>query len=71
MVLKRFDDYWGDATKTETVNVQFFEETAQLKNALDNGEIDLNVNDLGPTERNALADWSPRSRVRAPASATS
>ena len=56
MVLKRFDDYWGDAAKTETVTVQFFEESAQLKNALDNGEIDLNVNDLGPTERSALAD---------------
>ena len=56
MVLKRFDDYWGEAAKTETVTVQFFEETAQLKNALDNGEIDLNVNDLGPTERNALAE---------------
>jgi peptide/nickel transport system substrate-binding protein len=56
MVLKRFDGYWGDPAKIETVTVQFFEESAQLKNALDNGDIDLNVNDLGPTERGALAD---------------
>ena len=31
MVLKRFDDYWGEAAKTETVTVQFFEETRQLQ----------------------------------------
>jgi peptide/nickel transport system substrate-binding protein len=56
MVLERFDDFWGEPAKTEKVTVQFFQESAQLKNALDSGEIDLNVNDLGPTERSALAD---------------
>lgn len=54
MVLERFAGYWGEAAKTKTVTVRFFEKTAQLKNALEQGEIDLNVNDLGPTERNAL-----------------
>src|SRR3712207_869015 len=37
-----------------TVKVQFFESAAQMTNALKNGEIDLNINDLGPAERTAL-----------------
>ncbi|MPZ74038.1 MAG: hypothetical protein GEU74_12545 [Nitriliruptorales bacterium] len=52
--LEAFDEYWGEAPKTSTVKLQFFESAAQMTNALRNGEIDLNINDLGPAERSAL-----------------
>jgi peptide/nickel transport system substrate-binding protein len=54
MVLVRNDKYWGPKAKTKGVNIRFYDKAAQLKNALDAGEIDLNVNDLGPAERSAL-----------------
>ena len=47
-------DYWGTAPLTPTIKIQFFEDSAQMTNALRNGEIDLNINDLGPAERTAL-----------------
>ncbi len=49
-----WDGYWGDAPAIPTVKVQFFETTAQMANALRNGEIDMNINDFGPAERGAL-----------------
>jgi peptide/nickel transport system substrate-binding protein len=52
--LEAFADYWGEAPLVQTVRLQFFEDSAQMTNALRNGEIDLNINDLGPAERTAL-----------------
>ena len=52
--LEAFGDYWGEAPVTPTVKLQFFESAAQMTNALKNGEIDLNINDLGPAERSSL-----------------
>lgn len=49
-----WDGYWGEAPKIPEVRVQFFETTAQMANALRNGEIDMNINDFGPAERSAL-----------------
>jgi peptide/nickel transport system substrate-binding protein len=49
-----WDGYWGDAPPIPTVRVEFFETTAQMATALENGEIDMNVNDFGPAERTAL-----------------
>ena len=54
--LEAFDGYWGEAPLTSTIQLQFFESAAQLTNALRNGEVDVNVNDLGPAERNALSN---------------
>lgn len=54
MTLERFEDYWGEAPAIETVRVQFFESTTQMRNALAAGEIDLAVNDLDPTETASL-----------------
>lgn len=56
MTLERFDDYWGDAPDIETVRIQFFESTEQMRNAIANGEIDLAFNDLSPTEVAGLED---------------
>jgi peptide/nickel transport system substrate-binding protein len=55
MTLERFDDYWGEKAKVKTVRVKFFSESSQLLNALKNGEVDVNVNELGPAERTELA----------------
>ena len=52
--LEAFDGYWGDAPLIPTVKLQFFESAAQMTNALREGEIDVNINDLGPAERGAL-----------------
>ena len=52
--LEAWDGYWGDAPKIPTVRIQFFESSAQMKSALENGEIDLNVQDFTPTEFTAL-----------------
>lgn len=49
-----WDGYWGEQPHFPTVQVQFFDTSAQMANALRNGEIDLNVNDFGPAERGAL-----------------
>ena len=54
--LEAFDGYWGEAPLTSTIKLQFFESAAQMTNALRNGEIDVNVNDLGPAERAALSN---------------
>lgn len=52
--LEVWDGYWGEAPLIPTVRIQFFESAAQMTNALRNGEIDLNINDLGPAERTAM-----------------
>lgn len=52
--LEAFEDYWGEAPGFPRLRIQFFESSAQMTNALRNGEIDLNINDLGPAERSAL-----------------
>ena len=54
--LEAFDGYWGEAPLTSTIKLQFFESAAQMTNALRNGEIDVNINDLGPAERAALSN---------------
>ncbi len=54
LTLERNDDYWGEPALIKTVKIQFFEDSAQMKNALDAGEIDLNVNEFGPAERASL-----------------
>jgi peptide/nickel transport system substrate-binding protein len=54
LTLERFDDYWGEAPAIQTVRIQFFAEAAQMRNALDAGEIDLNINEFGPAERASL-----------------
>ena len=51
-----WDGYWGEAPQIPTVRVQFYETTAQMANALRNGEIDMNINDFGPAERSALQE---------------
>ena len=56
MTLERFDDYWGEAPAIETVRIQFFEQAAQMRNALAAGEIDLNINEFGPAERASLQE---------------
>lgn len=54
MTLEAFGDYWGDAPAIDTVRIQFFESTTQMRNALAAGEIDMAVNDLDPTETASL-----------------
>ncbi len=54
MTLERFEDYWGEAPAIDTVRIQFFESTTQMRNALAAGEIDMAVNDLDPTETASL-----------------
>ncbi len=71
ITLERFDDYWGEPAKIKTIKIQFFESSAQMKNALENGEIDLNINGFGPAERASLEQNSditvfsgPGARIR-------
>jgi peptide/nickel transport system substrate-binding protein len=54
LTLERFDEYWGEAPAIETVRIQFFADTTQMRNALAAGEIDMAVNDLDPTETASL-----------------
>lgn len=54
MTLEAFDDFWGEAPAIDTVQIQFFEESAQMKNAMDAGEIDFNYNEFTPAERASL-----------------
>ncbi len=56
MTLTAFDGYWGEPAKTPTIKIQFFESSAQMKSALENGEIDVNFNEFGPAERASLGD---------------
>ena len=55
MTLEAFEDYWGEDTPAvPTIRIQFFEDSAQLRNALAAGEVDLNINEMGPAERTSL-----------------
>jgi peptide/nickel transport system substrate-binding protein len=54
MTLEAYDGYWGEAPAIDTVQVQFFEDTAQMRNAMAAGEIDLNYNEFAPAERASL-----------------
>ena len=54
LTLEAFDGYWGEAPAIDTVQIQFFESSAQMKNAMSAGEIDLNLNEVTPAERAAL-----------------
>lgn len=54
MTFERFDDYWGEPSASQTVIIQFFQETAQMKTALERGEIDLNVGGFTAVEREDL-----------------
>ncbi|HEX6257567.1 MAG TPA: ABC transporter substrate-binding protein [Euzebyales bacterium] len=56
MTLEAFDDYWGDPPAIDTVQVQFFEDTAQMRNAMAAGEIDFNWNEFAPAERASLTE---------------
>jgi len=52
-VLERFDGFRGDAPANDRVIIQYFESSATLKLALENGEVDVAFRSLTPTE---LAD---------------
>ena len=54
LTLEAYDDYWGEPPPIDTVQIQFFETSAQMKNAMAAGEIDLNINEFAPAERAAL-----------------
>ena len=54
LTLEAFDDYWGEPPAIDTVQVQFFESSAQMTNAMSAGEIDFNYNEFTPAERTAL-----------------
>jgi peptide/nickel transport system substrate-binding protein len=56
MTLERFADYWGEAPAIDTIRIQFFESTTQMRNALAAGEIDMAMNDLDPTETASLEE---------------
>jgi len=56
LTLEAFDDYWGDAPAIDTVQVQFFGDTAQMRNAMAAGEIDFNYNEFAPAERASLSE---------------
>lgn len=56
LTLEAYDGYWGEAPAIDTVQVQFFETSAQMKNAMDAGEIDLNINEFTPAERASLQE---------------
>ncbi len=71
MTLERFEDYWGEAPAIDTVRVQFFESTTQMRNALAAGEIDMAVNDLDPTETASLEGEEGISIVSNPGGRTS
>ena len=55
MTLEAFDDYWGEPPAIDTVQIQFFEESAQMRNAMAAGEIDFNYNEFTPPERTSLS----------------
>ena len=54
MTLEAFPDYWDEAPGYQTIRIQFFQDSAQLANALANGEVDLVLNDLAPAERTSV-----------------
>ena len=54
LTLEAFDDYWGEPPAIDTVQIQFFESSAQMTNAMSAGEIDFNYNEFTPAERTAL-----------------
>ena len=56
LTYERNEDYWGDPPAIKTVTVQFYETAPQMKNALEAGEIDLNLNEMGPAERASLEE---------------
>lgn len=56
MTLEANPDYWGDAPAISTVRIQFFSDSAQLANAMANGEVDLVLNEFGPAERQSVED---------------
>ncbi|MFW6142456.1 MAG: ABC transporter substrate-binding protein [Candidatus Saliniplasma sp.] len=54
--LKAFDDYWGDQPYAKEVVVQLFEDSSQLHNAMDAGEIDVGYREFTPQQRNDLEE---------------
>ena len=56
LTLEAFDGYWGEAPAIDTVQVQFFGDTAQMRNAMAAGEIDFNYNEFAPAERASLSE---------------
>jgi peptide/nickel transport system substrate-binding protein len=55
LTLEAYDGYWGEAPAIDTVQIQFFESSAQMRNAMAAGEIDLNINEFAPAERASLS----------------
>ncbi|MFW5933577.1 MAG: ABC transporter substrate-binding protein, partial [Actinomycetota bacterium] len=51
ITLEANPDYWGDPPANDRVLVQFFSESAQLKAALEAGEVDIAYRDLDPQQR--------------------
>jgi peptide/nickel transport system substrate-binding protein len=53
-VFKKFDDYWGDAPKTDNLIIRYYTKSSTMKLALENGDIDMAFRDFTPTELNSL-----------------
>ncbi len=54
LTLEKFADYYGDAPKNDRVLVKFYTQAAQLKSALESGEIDIAYRALTPEQRSSL-----------------
>jgi len=49
-VFKKFDDYWGEAPKTDNVIIRYYTKSSAMKLALENGSLDMAFRAFTPTE---------------------
>jgi peptide/nickel transport system substrate-binding protein len=49
-VFKKFNDYWGDAPKTDNVIIRYYSKSSAMKLALENGSLDMAFRAFTPTE---------------------
>lgn len=56
ITLNAFDDYWGDAPKSDNVLVKFYKKSAQMLAAFKSGEIDVAFRYFTPEQRQSLKD---------------
>ncbi|QBI21517.1 hypothetical protein ER308_19375 [Egibacter rhizosphaerae] len=56
MTLVANDDYHGDPPANDRVRIQFYQESSQMRLALESDEIDVAFRDLSPDEQTDLAD---------------
>ena len=54
LTLETWDGYYGDAPKNDRVLIKFYTQAAQLKSALESGEIDIAFRALTPEQRTSL-----------------